>query len=169
MQDNNNHTPALAGTAPTLEKRDHNYARFYRQIALHDEGVMTREELKDCLVLQYTGGCTSHVREMTAREYETACRSLEYESGERDKLRRQRSVCLRLMTRLGVDTTDWAQVDDFCRHPRVAGRPFRRLFLKDLEQLAIRLRCMQRKGWCRREAEERAAGRTRPAAPCGPR
>ena len=40
------------------------------------------------------------------------------------QLRKKRSACLRLMQQLGVNTTDWATVDNFCLNPRVSGKRF---------------------------------------------
>lgn len=64
----------------------------------------------------------------------------------RAELRYRRSVCLNLMQKLGIDTADWARINDFCRHPRIAGKPFARITTEELEQLAVKLRGIQRKG-----------------------
>ena len=64
----------------------------------------------------------------------------------RKELRRKRSVCLKLMQQLGVDTTDWARVDNFCQNPRLAGKPFRNISIEELEDLTVKLRTIKRKG-----------------------
>jgi hypothetical protein len=64
----------------------------------------------------------------------------------RKELRRKRSVCLKLMQQLGVDTTDWARVDNFCMNPRLAGKPFRNISIEELEELSVKLRTIKRKG-----------------------
>lgn len=64
----------------------------------------------------------------------------------REELRRKRSVCLKLMQQLGIDTTDWNRVNEFCNNPRIAGKPFVQVSTAELEQLAIKLRAIQRKG-----------------------
>lgn len=56
------------------------------------------------------------------------------------------------MQELEVDTTDWAQINDFCRHPRISGKAFGQLSIDELMELAIKLRSIKRKGWQRREA-----------------
>ena len=64
----------------------------------------------------------------------------------RKELRGKRSVCLKLMQQVGVDTTDWARVDNFCMNPRLAGKPFRKINIEELEELAVKLRVIKRKG-----------------------
>lgn len=64
----------------------------------------------------------------------------------RKELKRRRSVCLKLMQQVGVDTTDWARVDNFCLHPRLAGKPFRNISIEELDDLAVKLRTIKRKG-----------------------
>ncbi len=64
----------------------------------------------------------------------------------RKELRRKRSMCLKLMQQLGIDTTDWARVDNFCLNPRLAGKPFRNISIEELEELSVKLRIIKRKG-----------------------
>ena len=47
---------------------------------------------------------------------------------------------------VGIDTTDWNRVNEFCNNPRIAGKPFVQVSTAELEQLAIKLRAIQRKG-----------------------
>lgn len=129
-----------------------NFARFYASFnKLPYDG--DREEFKKSIVMQYTWNRTDSLREMTSKEYDACCTRLKKLSGQgewlqklRQELRRQRSVCLKLMQKLGIDTSDWARVNDFCRHPRIAGKPFARITSEELEQLAVKLRSIQRKG-----------------------
>lgn len=129
-----------------------NFARFYASFnKLPYNG--DREEFKKSIVLQYTWNRTDSLREMTSKEYEACCAALEKLTGHdewrqklRDELRRQRSTCLKLMQKLGIDTSDWAHINDFCRNPRIAGKPFARITTEELEQLAVKLRSIQRKG-----------------------
>lgn len=138
-----------------------NFARFYASFnKLPYDG--DREEFKKSIVMQYTWNRTDSLREMTRKEYETCCATLERLSGQdewrqklRDELRRQRSVCLKLMQKLGIDTSDWARVNDFCRHPRIAGKPFARITAEELEQLAVKLRSIQRKGGLKPRKEKK--------------
>lgn len=80
------------------------------------------------------------------------CRDMEQVAGYdermeavRKELRRKRSVCLKLMQQLDVDTTDWTRVDNFCLHPRIAGKPFRQINIEELEALSVKLRAIKRK------------------------
>lgn len=129
-----------------------NFARFYASFnKLPYDG--DREEFKKSIVMQYTWNRTDSLREMTSKEYDACCATLEKLSGQdewrqklRQELRHRRSVCLKLMQKLGIDTSDWARVNDFCRNPRIAGKPFARITSEELEQLAVKLRTIQRKG-----------------------
>lgn len=129
-----------------------NFARFYASFnKLPCTG--DREGLKKQIVLQYTWDRTESLREMTSKEYEACCSALEKLTGQdewkqklREELRRKRSVCLKLMQQLGIDTTDWDRINAFCNNPRIAGKPFVQISTAELEQLAIKLRAIQRKG-----------------------
>ena len=83
---------------------------------------------------------------MSAKEYETMCVSLEEQTGWKSELKKKRSLCLKLMQQLGVDTSDWARVDNFCQHPRLAGKPFRKISVEELQNLAVKLRTIKQKG-----------------------
>lgn len=129
-----------------------NFARFYASFnKLPYNG--DREEFKKSIVMQYTWNRTDSLREMTRKEYAACCSALEKLTGQdewrqklREELRYRRSVCLKLMQKLGIDTSDWARINDFCRNPRIAGKPFARITTEGLEQLAIKLRSIHRKG-----------------------
>lgn len=105
------------------------------------------EEVRRGMVLQYTGGRTDSLKEMSRKEYNEMCTALESLNGTRDELKRRRSIALKLMQELEVNTTDWAQINDFCRHPRIAGKPFGQLSIDELMELATKLRSIKRKGW----------------------
>lgn len=125
-----------------------NFGRFYsafHKLTIHGEP----DEAKRQFVLQYTAGRTDSLREMTRREYTDLCTAIEGLNGTRDELKRRRSIALKLMQEIGVDTTDWAQVNDFCRHPRISGKAFGKLSVEELMELAVRLRTIKRKGWQR--------------------
>ena len=129
---------------------ERNYARFYallKQLPGAD---------KEILVEQYTGGRTTHLRQMTIKEYELMCSVMAQVAGYetrkealRKELRRKRSICLRLMQQLGIDTTDWARVDSFCSHPRIVGKPFRKISLDEFDEVIKKLRMIKRKGGLR--------------------
>ena len=139
-----------------------NFARFYtlfNKIPCSGD----REEFKKEMVSNATLGRTDSLREVTRREYQDLCEALEKvcPSSEREKaleaareeLRRQRSICLRLMQKLGIDTTDWTRINAFCQDGRIAGKQFRDITSEELEQLAKKLRSIERKGGIR-ELEE---------------
>ncbi len=129
-----------------------NFGRFYsafHKLAIHGEP----DEAKRQFVLQYTAWRTDSLKEMTRKEYTDLCIAIEGMTGMRDELKRRRSIALKLMQELEVDTTDWAQINDFCRHPRIAGQPFGKLTIDDLMALATKLRSIKRKGWQRKKDE----------------
>lgn len=127
----------------------HNYYRFYallKQLPGAD---------KETLVSSFTDRRTTHLHEMTAKEYNAMCASLEEQTGWKGKVRKKRSLCLKLMQQAGVDTTDWQRINDFCRHPKIAGKAFARLSLADLDTLQTKLRTIIRKGGLKpRQARE---------------
>lgn len=127
-----------------------NYGRFFsafNRLRLHGEPA----EARRLMVLQYTGGRTESLKEMSRKEYTELCSAIEEMNGSRDELRRRRSIVLKLMQELNVDTTDWAQVNDFCRHPRISGKAFGQLTIDELIELAVRLRSIKKKEWQRKD------------------
>ena len=122
-----------------------NYRRFYaafKKVPHYGD----EEEQKEALVSTYTKGRTSHLREMTTREYTDMCKALENMCGYGDQRKRHRSICLHLMPELGVNTGDWQRINDFCSHPRICGKVFAQLDIPDLEALERKLRAIKRKG-----------------------
>lgn len=120
------------------------YGRFWRvwnRLSHRDS-----EEEKRLMVQNWTNGRTEHLSEMTQAEYDAACKELEAASGYDRELKRRRSICLRLMQGLQIDTSDWQRVNDFCRNPRISGKPFGRLSVEELESLSVKLRAIARKG-----------------------
>lgn len=134
---------------------ERNYARFYallKKMPYADKAT---------LVEQYTHGRTTHLHETTASEYRTMCDEMERVTGyaERRKalqaqLRKKRSACLRLMQQLGVNTTDWPTVDNFCRNPRVSGKRFAQLDEEELDTLQVKLRMIQKHGGLKARPKE---------------
>lgn len=120
------------------------YGRFWR--AWNRLSHRDSEEEKRLMVQNWTNGRTEHLSEMTQAEYDAACKELEAASGYDRELKRRRSICLRLMQGLQIDTSDWQRVNDFCRTPRISGKPFGRLSVEELESLSVKLRAIARKG-----------------------
>ena len=58
------------------------------------------------------------------------------------------------MQKMGIDTSDWARVNDFCRNPRIAGKAFSQISSDELEQLAVKLRSIRRKGGLKEKKKE---------------
>lgn len=119
------------------------YGRFYwllSKLPVHGD------EMKEQFVSQYTDGRTSSLREMRQDEYNRMCDALEESLSSRDILRSKRSAALRLMQRLGIDTTDWSRINAFCLDNRIAGKVFGRLSVEELTALSTKLRSIQRNG-----------------------
>lgn len=137
--------------------RIRNFARFYALLAKCPSAD------KESLVLQFTDGRTSSLREMTEEEYGEMCAALEEASGSgreyRERLRRLRSSVLLRIGRLGIGTVDnWDGIDAFCLSPRIAGKEFRKLTADELEELVRKLESILRKGGLRAAEEAPADG-----------
>lgn len=125
-----------------------NYARFYallNRLPVHDD------EMKERLVLKYTKGRTASLRGMSGAEYNTMCNALDglLKDGwsvQQEQLRKHRSTALKLMQRLGIDTTDWVRINAFCRDGRIAGKEFAALSVEELQRLTTKLRGIERAG-----------------------
>lgn len=128
-----------------------NFARFY-ELLRRLPYVGDKEELKESLVSQATNGRTSSLREVNFKEYGDLCRMMEKlcpDGGGREEYearrRKSRSVCLRLMQKIGIDTTDWNAVNAYCRSPKIGGKEFRELSIDELDGMSLRLRMIYRK------------------------
>lgn len=122
-----------------------NFGRFYAALRALDI-IGDRDEVKESLVWQYTGGRTGSLREMTRVEYERCCLELERRNGRREQLRKERSATLKLMQWIGIDTTDWARVNAFCLDRRIAGKEFARIGAEEHPDLRRKLRSIEGKG-----------------------
>ena len=121
-----------------------NYHRFYASLNRLPGG--NTEDMKETLVSSFTDGRTTSLKEMTQKEYHAMGASLEERTGWKEQLKKKRSLCLKLMQKAGIDTTDWQRVNAFCEDPRIAGKVFARLTSEELEKLSVKLRSIQRKG-----------------------
>lgn len=122
-----------------------NFGRFYTAVrALNPIG--DRDDVKRSIVFQYTNGRTDSLREMTRAEYDRCCEDLERKTGQKDELRKERSKTLKLMQKMGVDTTDWARVNAFCLDRRIAGKEFARIGAEEHPDLRRKLRSIEGKG-----------------------
>lgn len=128
-----------------------NYKRFYKALAALPY-LGDRNDLKEQLVSDHTDGRTTHLGEMTREEYNRCCSVMECrvkltDEAKRlhDRLKRARSIALRLMTDYGVDTTSWDAVDAFSLQPKIAGKRFAWLTLDELGRLERKMRAILHK------------------------
>lgn len=126
-----------------------NYARFY---ALLKRMPGNQEDLKEQLVLTYTGNRTTSLKEMKQSEYDAMCASMQetVNGGISDaefkaRIKSYRSNVLHWLQVIGVDTTDWDRVDAYCLDSRIAGKVFRKLTIPELEALVPKLKAIARK------------------------
>lgn len=133
-----------------MKQQIDNFSRFYSLLKkIPYEG--DKEDLKCDLVSQGTNGRTSSLKEVTRKEYDSICDTMEKlcPNNGREKFearrRKSRSVCLKLLQKIGVDTTDWNAINDYCKSPKIAGVPFRELDIEALDKLSIKLRVILKK------------------------
>jgi hypothetical protein len=69
------------------------------------------------------------------------------------ELKALRSAVLKRLQKMGIDTTDWAKVDNFCLNPRISGKAFRHLSKEELKDMIPKLATISRKD------SEKAAGK----------
>ena len=128
-----------------------NYAQVYALLK-RIPYVGDKEDLKRDLVQQGTNGRTDSLREVSKAEYATiiatmkkACPDDDHRAAWREELRYKRSICLKLMQQIGIDTTSWTAINNYCKSPKIAGSEFRELSTEDLEQLSKKLRMILKK------------------------
>ena len=128
-----------------------NYANFYVLIKKLPHAS------KEVLVEAHTGGRTTSLKDMTCLEYESMIRTMRRDIEREEEKRKARSSLLRLMQKYGVDTTDWDDINRFCRLKRIAGKEFGRLDIKELKAVAKKMRAILAKG--NEPSEEQKRGR----------
>ena len=126
-----------------------NFARFY-SILKRVPKIGDNEYLKKEMVSVATGGRTESLKEITRKEYDDLCNLLEKRFPEKrsiyvDQRRKKRSSCLKLMQKIGVDTTDWTAINNFCKSPKIAGKVFADLDIEELQLLSLKLRMILKK------------------------
>lgn len=132
-----------------MEQQVTNFARFY-EILKRVPQLGDRETTKEALVRSVTGGRTSSLKELTRKEYADLCNALEKRFPRKDQeyveeRRRRRSSCLKLLQKIGVDTTSWDAINKYCESPKIAGKPFGALNLEALHHLSLQLRMILKK------------------------
>lgn len=127
-----------------------NFARFYTLLNRMPYGG-DKEELKQGLVSEFCHAGTNNLKDITKQEYNAMCAAMERmapSDGREEyckELRYNRSVCLKLMQKIGIDTTNWETVNKFCMNPKIAAMEFRRLDIADLNRLSYKLRMILKK------------------------
>lgn len=129
--------------------KKHNYSRFY---AIAKAKGIDLELYKDDLISEFTHGRTTSLKEMKEAEYNEMCDCLQDDRRQSEtneaylaRRRKARSAVLNRIQRLGIDTTDFSKVNDFCLNKRIAGKPFGMLNVDELDALIPKLESMLRK------------------------
>ena len=141
-----------------------NFGRFYTAIRALDH-IGDRNEMKKSIVWQYTNGRTDSLREMTQEEYNRCCEGLERKTGQKEELRSERSATLKLMQKMGVDTTDWNRVNRLCCDTRIIGKEFYHITADEHRELRRKLRSIERKGGFNRRPTKRPEHTVMQSAP----
>lgn len=128
-----------------------NYAAFYALLKSMPGAS------KEDLVLQWTNGRTSSLKEMSEREYSLMIRQLRQQVENLEEKKKARSAVLKQLQLYGVDTTDWDAVDRFCCTPRIAGKPFRYLTIPELKALRVKMLSIRNKAELKGYEQRRAA------------
>lgn len=128
-----------------------NYAAFYTLLTSMPGAS------KEDLVLQWTNGRTSSLKEMSEREYTLMIRQLRQQVENLEEKKKARSAVLKQLQLYGIDTTDWDAVDRFCCTPRIAGKPFRYLTIPELKALRVKMLSIRNKAELKGYEQRRAA------------
>nr|WP_245403040.1 hypothetical protein [Segatella copri] len=112
--------------------------------------ISDNEYLKKEMVSVATGGRTESLKEITRKEYDDLCNLLEKRFPEKrniyvEQRRKKRSSCLKLLQKIGVDTTNWTAINNYCKSPKIAGKVFADLDIEELQQLSLKLRMILKK------------------------
>ena len=137
-----------------------NYARFYSLLKqMPGAGTMDTTSLKEDLVWQFTNLRTQSLKEMRESEYNNMCAHMQQVvdkhnakmkkplSEQERALKAARSAVLTRLQKIGIDTTDFGKVDQFCMINKIAGKLFRHLTLEELKDLIPKLEAMMAKGY----------------------
>lgn len=129
-----------------------NYGEFFALLKKLPGGA---DGLKEDLVSSFTNGRTTSLRQMTIAEYNSMCASMREGQEKADnklspemfriEIKRRRSAVLKRLQKLGVDTTNWTHIDNFCMNSKVAGKVFRKISIEELADLVPKLESMLRK------------------------
>lgn len=132
-----------------MEQQVTNFARFY-SILKRVPKIGDDEFFKKEMVYIATGGRTESLKAITRKEYDGLCDLLEKRFPEKrdiyvEQRRKKRSSCLKLLQKIGVDTTSWPAINDYCKSSKIAGKVFAELDIEELQQLSKKLRMILKK------------------------
>lgn len=123
-----------------------NFARFY--MLLKEMPGANKEDL----VRQYTKDRTESLKEMKAKEYKEMCSAMEKivhgkasYIEEITQMKAARSAVLTRLQKIGIDTTNWNRIDEFCLNPKIAGKAFRNIPYEELKELIPKLESIMKK------------------------
>lgn len=116
--------------------KDRNYAPFWAILK-----KMPGAD-KEAIVLQYTNGRTTSLKEMTDQEYRLMITALRCRVADGERLRAERSATLHQLQRYGIDTTDWGEVNRFCAQSRIAGKVFAKITIAEHIALQSKMRAI---------------------------
>lgn len=119
------------------------FSRFFGLIR-----KVNQEDMKEALVSQFTNGRTVHLHDMTLKEYEEMCKSLEGKEAshvrfEDTDLKKWRRVCLKLLKEVGVNTESWSDINRYVKSKKLAGKIFGHLSVEELMALSRQLRMVK--------------------------
>lgn len=117
-----------------MEKRT--YGRFY-SILKNLKGYD-----KEDAIFDYTNGRTTHLSDLSDKEYYGLCRSLEKLSLVDAEKRKAGSNLLTLLAKLGIHThgpDGWREIDRYLLNPRIAGKRYRELTTEERKALIPKL------------------------------
>lgn len=120
-------------------------------------GELEAEELKRVMCESVSDGRTNSLRELTGGELVKLRAELRKQTGFKPaksdpEKRRKRSAVLKLLTKYGIDTSDWGAVNSFVSQSRIAGKEFHQLNEEELEKLRRKMYAINRKK--KKEKEE---------------
>ncbi|KAA6321295.1 hypothetical protein EZS27_029043 [termite gut metagenome] len=125
-----------------MEKRS--YALFYALLKnLHGYE-------KEDAVFDFTNRRTTHLSELSDKEYRGLCNYLQEIININADRRRAGSKVLNMLTQMGFRTTckeEWIEIDRFLLDNRIAGKRYRNLSTNELKALMPKLRSMKDKGY----------------------
>ena len=136
----------------TQQKR--NYKRLYYLVGLvkEQEPATDTEKFIQGWIWQTTHERTYHKSELTGEEYDYICREIARRYNLKDEyfttiekqraeleIKKKRSAVLHRLQKIGVDTTDWKNVNAYLCSPRIAGKPLYELSYDELQGLIPKL------------------------------